>query len=105
MKTKVVDLLKSLKPEDLQHCFKQWNARIDWCLIKGGEYTERITFNYCYINNKSKFKWLQVQLVFIYARNVFRPVFNSVIFYRCLKNKHNMFKYDKYLSKFKRNDN
>lgn len=40
VKAETAKLLKALTPEDLQHCFEQWQARMQRCIHRGGEYVE-----------------------------------------------------------------
>lgn len=40
VKAETAKLLKALTPEDLQHCFEQWQARMQRCIHRGGEYIE-----------------------------------------------------------------
>lgn len=37
VKAETAKLLKALTPEDLQHCFEQWQARMQRCIHRGGE--------------------------------------------------------------------
>ena len=40
VKAKATQLLNSLTQDDLQHCFQQWNIRMEWCRDRGGDYIE-----------------------------------------------------------------
>lgn len=37
VKEKATELMRSLSPDDLQHCFWQWKTRMEQCRNRGGE--------------------------------------------------------------------
>ena len=40
VKAKATELMNKLSEDDLQHCFQQWNIRIERCGDRGEEYIE-----------------------------------------------------------------